>query len=196
MPLLHLDVSTPQGPELHLDVSVQQSLEVCSLGDIRNSAHGNYHGIPENFVQLWDTEFREIPWNFRQFRTEYGSYGRTKTRQNSVLTEFRAHPCCWPWRVPLKGQYFTTKNSWKIIYGPRKNNLQLMFFSKSWEKKNYLCIYGDYHRLNSEKSIKIVHIPVIKRTTWENFYILSFYHRQAWLNQVLCDQNHLTLLSL
>jgi hypothetical protein len=53
-PELHLDVSTPQRPLLHLEVSVQQSLEVCSLGDIRNSAHGNYHGIPRNFVQLFN----------------------------------------------------------------------------------------------------------------------------------------------
>jgi hypothetical protein len=100
MPLLHLDVSTPQGPELHLDVStpqrpllhlevsVQQSLEVCSLGDIRNSAHGNYHGIPRNFVQLCDTEFRKILGNFAQNTevTEVQKPDGIPCWQNSVHT--------------------------------------------------------------------------------------------------------------
>ncbi len=59
------------------------------MGNILNSVHGNNHEIQKNFVQLCDTEFREIPWNFRQFRTEHGS---TKNRRNSALTEFRGHP--------------------------------------------------------------------------------------------------------
>jgi hypothetical protein len=60
-----------------------RSLEVCPLGNIGNSVHGNYHGIPRNFVRLCDMEFHEIPRNFRQFSTEYGS---TKNRWNSVDT--------------------------------------------------------------------------------------------------------------
>ncbi len=65
---------------------------MCPMGDIQNSVHGNYLGIPQNFVQLCNTEFREIPRNFRQFRTEYRSYGSTKNRRNSGLMEFRGHP--------------------------------------------------------------------------------------------------------
>ena len=63
-----------------------RSLEVCPLGNIGNSVHGNYHGIPRNFVWLCDMEFHEIPRNFRQFSTEYGSYGSTKNRWDSVDT--------------------------------------------------------------------------------------------------------------
>ncbi len=66
-----------------------KSLEMYPLGDLWNSVHGRNHGIPQNFVQLCHSEFREIPRNFRQFRTEYGSYGSTKNKRNSVLTEFR-----------------------------------------------------------------------------------------------------------
>ncbi len=72
-PLLHLDVSTPQGPELHLDVStpqrpllhlevsVQQSLEVCSLGDRQNSAHGfvmEFRETLSNYATRNSTKFR------------------------------------------------------------------------------------------------------------------------------------------
>ncbi len=49
------------------------------------------HEIPLNFVQLRNAEFREIALNFRQYCTEYGRDGSTKTygipcRQNTVDT--------------------------------------------------------------------------------------------------------------
>jgi hypothetical protein len=132
--LLHLDMSTKQGPDLHLDMSTLRDLcctwtclhhrvlsctWTCHRGqpaprlvwtkgacadpgrvyttgafkcvplEIYEILFTKNHGIPRNFVKLCDTEFREIPRNFRQFSREYGRDGGTQThkfqcRRNSV----------------------------------------------------------------------------------------------------------------
>jgi hypothetical protein len=46
--LLHLDVSTKQGPELHLDVSGQQ--EPVLVWTCRHQMIMKNHGIPRNIV--------------------------------------------------------------------------------------------------------------------------------------------------
>ncbi len=90
-PVLLLDLSTLQRPELHLDVSARQSLTstwTClfdrsplnlSLWRYKNSVHEKNHGILLNFVQLCDTEIREVLRIFLQFRTKYGRDGSTIT---------------------------------------------------------------------------------------------------------------------
>ncbi len=37
---------------------------MCPLGDVQSFVHGNNQGIPQDFVQLYDTEFRKILGNF------------------------------------------------------------------------------------------------------------------------------------
>ncbi len=66
-----------------------KSLEVCPLGDIQNSVHGNNQW---NYIKFFKLMQHGIPWNsaeFRRFPTEYGSYRSTKYIRNSVLIEFR-----------------------------------------------------------------------------------------------------------
>jgi hypothetical protein len=59
---------------------------VCPLGNIGNSVHGNYHGIPRNFVRLCDMEFHEIPRNI-------GNLARnTEVTEVQKQMEFRGHP--------------------------------------------------------------------------------------------------------
>ncbi len=80
----------------------------------------------------------------------------------------------------LKGQIFS-KIKWGIICWPRKNNLQLFFF-KNLLKKKILSAYMEI-TLNGEKCIKIEHISVNMRSTWDKFKILSFYLIYVWLRQ-------------
>jgi hypothetical protein len=67
--------------------------------------------------------------------------------------------------VTVKGQ-FIKKFEWDIIYWPRKNNLQILFFS-NLKKKLALCVYGEYAK--GGKSVKILHISVNNRKTREKF---------------------------
>jgi hypothetical protein len=63
--------------------------------------------------------------------------------------------------VTLKGQYLK-KIEWAIIYLPKKNNLQILFFRNL--EKNLLSAYME-KTLNGEKSIEIKHISVNLQTT-------------------------------
>ncbi len=69
-----------------LTLFLTYALEVGEIVFMKN------HGIARNFVNICGTEFQEIPWNFRQFRTEYGRDGSTKNVWNSAFTEFYGHP--------------------------------------------------------------------------------------------------------
>jgi hypothetical protein len=61
--------------------------------------------------------------------------------------------------MTLNGQ-FIKKIEWDLIYWPRKNNLQILFFSNL--EKNLLTAYME-NTLNGEKSVKINHISVNNR---------------------------------
>ncbi len=67
--------------------------------------------------------------------------------------------------MTLKGQ-FIKKIEWDIIYWPRKNHLQILFFSSL--EKNVLSAYME-NTLYGEKSVKTEHISVNNRTPWKTF---------------------------
>ncbi len=56
---------------------------------------------------------------------------------------------------------FIKKIEWDIICWPKKNNFQIVFFTKL-EQKFALCVYGEYAK--REKSVKIKDISVNNRT--------------------------------